>query len=231
MRKKVLIVVSGLICAVLLIPFSAHAEFYKWVDDQGDVHFTDQYANIPEKYRPFVETRKTPIESPPPTITGKPPRDLTPESSELAEEEASVVFRGMISEIDKDARTILVAGTVRTTVFPVPEDTRIRTEYGNHILFADLRTGMWVSVEYVQNGEDIRTLNIRVEATPTSFQNARREGEKEKYKEPKYEPPEYESPTYERPEHKEPKYDTPKYKGLKYIPPKYQRPKYQGSKK
>jgi hypothetical protein len=31
--------------------FLAHAEVYKWVDEKGTVHFTDDYSKIPEKYR------------------------------------------------------------------------------------------------------------------------------------------------------------------------------------
>lgn len=231
MRTRFLIAVLATLCGLLTYSISTHAEFYKWIDDKGDIHFTDQYANIPEKYLPFAETRQTPIESSPPTIMGKPPSDLTPERSKLEEEEASSVFRGVISGIDRDARTIFVAGTVRTMIFPVPQDTGIRTDFGKHILFADLITEMWVSVEYVQNGEDIRTLNIRVEATSSSFQNVRREAQRERYEGPKYVPPDYQGPGYERPKYEEPKYNGPKYKGLKYTGPKYQGPKPGGSKK
>jgi len=31
------------------------AEVYKWVDDQGVVHFTDDFSQIPERYRPEIE--------------------------------------------------------------------------------------------------------------------------------------------------------------------------------
>ncbi len=37
---------------------SSYAEMYKWVDDKGTVHFTDDLSNIPEKYREDAETRK-----------------------------------------------------------------------------------------------------------------------------------------------------------------------------
>ena len=35
----------------LLISQSSHAEIYKWVDEEGIVHFADDPATIPEKYR------------------------------------------------------------------------------------------------------------------------------------------------------------------------------------
>jgi len=37
----------------------AHAEIYKWVDEKGTVHFTEDPATIPEKYREKVKSRTT----------------------------------------------------------------------------------------------------------------------------------------------------------------------------
>jgi hypothetical protein len=44
----------------LMIPFLIHAEVYKWMDDKGTIHFTDDYSNIPSSYRERlkVEIRK-----------------------------------------------------------------------------------------------------------------------------------------------------------------------------
>lgn len=39
-----------------------YGEMYKWVDEKGTLHFTDDLSNIPEKYRPDAETRKAPKE-------------------------------------------------------------------------------------------------------------------------------------------------------------------------
>ena len=44
---------------ILLFLFSAEfsfAEVYKWVDEKGLVHFTDDFIQIPEKYRTKVES-------------------------------------------------------------------------------------------------------------------------------------------------------------------------------
>jgi clan AA aspartic protease (TIGR02281 family) len=46
----------------VLVP-SSYGEMYKWVDEKGTVHFTDDPSNIPEKYRPDAETRKPREES------------------------------------------------------------------------------------------------------------------------------------------------------------------------
>ena len=63
MRKKVFIVVLSVILGLLMIPFLVHAEFYKWIDDKGDIRFTDEYSNIPEKYLPVAETQWFPKET------------------------------------------------------------------------------------------------------------------------------------------------------------------------
>jgi hypothetical protein len=90
MRKKSFLVALSVIFGLLMNPILVHADyFYKWIDDKGDVHFTDEYSNIPEKYRPVIETRKTPIESSVPIINKKPTSELVPESSKPVEQETS----------------------------------------------------------------------------------------------------------------------------------------------
>ena len=37
---------------------SSYGEMYKWVDEKGTVHFTDDLSTIPEKYREDAESRK-----------------------------------------------------------------------------------------------------------------------------------------------------------------------------
>jgi len=58
MEKKVLFGVS--LIGLLMIPFIVHAEIYKWIDDKGTIHFTDDYSNIPSSHRERlkVEIRK-----------------------------------------------------------------------------------------------------------------------------------------------------------------------------
>jgi len=53
---------------IILIIFSSSvcfAELYKWVDDKGALHFTDDITAIPEKYRENVKTETMKEESPP----------------------------------------------------------------------------------------------------------------------------------------------------------------------
>jgi len=49
MGRKTLI--AAFIIGFLMIPFSTYAEVYKWIDEKGTVHFTDDYGNIPSTYR------------------------------------------------------------------------------------------------------------------------------------------------------------------------------------
>ena len=66
----------------------SYGETYKWVDDKGAVHFTDDLSTIPEKYREEVETRKSPKE----TSTSQ-PLEVTPTSfpARVAEPEGVTV--------------------------------------------------------------------------------------------------------------------------------------------
>jgi clan AA aspartic protease (TIGR02281 family) len=65
---------------ILLIIFltafvpTSYGEMYKWVDEKGTIHFTDDLLSIPEKYRPDAETRKPTkeISAPKPQEKSKP---------------------------------------------------------------------------------------------------------------------------------------------------------------
>jgi Skp family chaperone for outer membrane proteins len=46
------------ICFLVFLT-AAHAEIFKWVDEKGTVHFTEDSATIPEKYRDQVKSRQT----------------------------------------------------------------------------------------------------------------------------------------------------------------------------
>ena len=59
----------SLIIAVGLLFFSALAfgqEVYKWVDEKGTVHFSDDLGQVPEKYRNRIQ-KETPPKEPPPS--------------------------------------------------------------------------------------------------------------------------------------------------------------------
>lgn len=47
--------ISVIILFILFISEISFAEVYKWVDEKGAVHFTDDMMQVPEKYRPKAE--------------------------------------------------------------------------------------------------------------------------------------------------------------------------------
>lgn len=49
----------------------AFSQAFKWVDEKGNIHFTDDYSQIPEKYRPGSERRGIPAEAVEPKLTEK----------------------------------------------------------------------------------------------------------------------------------------------------------------
>jgi peptidoglycan hydrolase CwlO-like protein len=71
--------ISLLIAAALLF-YSASAfgqEVYKWVDEKGIVHFTDDLGEVPEKYREQIQKERPPKESTPPQPTSPPSIEST----------------------------------------------------------------------------------------------------------------------------------------------------------
>jgi len=75
------LIILFIILLTVLVP-SSYAEMYKWVDEKGTVHFTDDLSNIPEKYRPDAETRKPPKENTTPRPQEKPKPSLPSKVSE-----------------------------------------------------------------------------------------------------------------------------------------------------
>jgi len=70
-----------IILLTVLVP-SGYAEMYKWVDEKGTIHFTDDASSIPEKYREDAETRKPSKEILTPRPQEKPKPSLSPKVSE-----------------------------------------------------------------------------------------------------------------------------------------------------
>ena len=69
-----------LIILLVIVGSPAYAEVYKWVDEKGTVHFTDDLSKIPEKYRPDAQSQKTPQEFSPPKKEVETASDPTPQN-------------------------------------------------------------------------------------------------------------------------------------------------------
>jgi clan AA aspartic protease (TIGR02281 family) len=85
-----------IIILAVLVP-SSYGEMYKWVDEKGTVHFTDDLSNIPEKYREDAETRKPPKETPTPQPQEKSEPSLSENISEPEGITVDLAQRGEVS--------------------------------------------------------------------------------------------------------------------------------------
>lgn len=89
-------------CCLVLSCAAAHAELYRWTDDAGKTHITDNPATIPPAYRHRVRAPDTaPVASPeapprpgapsePVTAPQRVPQPTTPESSASGTSDASI---------------------------------------------------------------------------------------------------------------------------------------------
>ena len=78
--------------------FPAYAEMYKWVDEKGTVHFTDDLSKIPEKHRSDADPRKMPGEISPPKKEEVPASTLAPQQpSEPVGFEIPIKIKGEVA--------------------------------------------------------------------------------------------------------------------------------------
>ena len=54
---------SILLIMLLAVSFSHSAEIYRWTDEKGTVHFTDDVSKIPEQYRDQTKKMEIPMEA------------------------------------------------------------------------------------------------------------------------------------------------------------------------
>ena len=91
--------ISFIVVLAVFAP-SSYGEMYKWVDERGTVHFTDDLLNIPEKYREDAETRKPPKETSPPKPQEKPQPLLPEKVSEPEGMSVDLVRSGEVSFVE-----------------------------------------------------------------------------------------------------------------------------------
>ena len=159
MQKTVLI--AALTISLLMIPFLAHTEVYRWVDEKGTVHFTDDNSRIPEKYGHQIEKRSF-SEDPKPMMEERKTENKTagiPFSSSGVGE-TPLLFSGLISTVGSG--TIVVKGEGKDMVFLVSEGTSIKTDYGQNVSFGQLKNGSPVTIEYIKKGGDNHANSITV---------------------------------------------------------------------
>ena len=87
---------AAILSILVLIIFASpgYGEMYKWVDEKGTTHFTDDISTIPERYRQDVEERKAPKETSSPEMKEKPISSPTPKAAESEGIEVNLWRRG-----------------------------------------------------------------------------------------------------------------------------------------
>jgi len=89
-------VVPFVILLAVFVPCS-YGEMYKWVDEKGTVHFTDDLSTIPEKYRGETETRTPPQEASAPQLQEMPKSPLPTKVAEPEGITVDLVRNGEVS--------------------------------------------------------------------------------------------------------------------------------------
>jgi hypothetical protein len=79
MMKRMIL--AGTIGLLILATLAFGQEVYRWVDEKGTVHFTDDLGQIPEKYRGQFQKERPP-EEPPPAQPSPPQSIQGPKSTE-----------------------------------------------------------------------------------------------------------------------------------------------------
>ena len=85
MKRTCLIIIAGLLFSSVL---AFGQEAYKWVDEKGTVHFTDDLGQVPEKYREQIQ-KKVPPKEPTPSQPTSPLSIESPKSMEPEKETES----------------------------------------------------------------------------------------------------------------------------------------------
>jgi len=83
MKRMGLLILMGL--TFLSFSLALGQEVYKWVDEKGTAHFTDDLGLVPEKYRENIQKEKSPKE-PTPSQPTSPPSIETPKGMEAEKE-------------------------------------------------------------------------------------------------------------------------------------------------
>jgi|GEM_PF-2814191 len=95
-------------------------------------------------------------------------------------EELPRIFSGRISEVDIGTGTITVKDGEKDMVFPISEETKIKTEYGVAVPFNQLKNDMQVTVEYLKEGNTIQPLSIKTIGIRKGFGKKQKQNQKKK---------------------------------------------------
>jgi len=121
MRSRLVLVLTAFL--LLAYPLQAQ-ELYRWVDENGVIHFTDNFLSIPEKYRDKVEKRSTAPAGESPTPGPRPGTESIPLTAPrqlfkipFARAGNHMIVQGIVNR-ERTTQFILDTGASLTTISP-----------------------------------------------------------------------------------------------------------------
>jgi predicted aspartyl protease len=158
-------------CLTPLLAFGQ--EFYRWTDESGAVHFTDNLYSIPEKYRNEAQKRFQPASRPPPAA-----------AEAKTDRPAGAATDSIVVPFKREGNLIIVQGTVNgaavrfifdtgaeLTVLPASFASRLGVSPGNGIFITVTGVGGSVDVPLVEvdvglGGAEVRDLEATLNDLP-----------------------------------------------------------------
>ncbi len=126
---------------LLLLPGTAFSETFKWVDKNGETHFTDDYLKIPREYRDRIKKRK-----------GSPTSVIKPEPAVIKEKSIEPV---KMEEADPMGKEVPQEGKKKITM--LKKITSTVDEKGNAVFSGKIRNNskeLFSSMEIVFTLQD-----------------------------------------------------------------------------
>ncbi len=85
------------------------------------------------------------------------------------------IFSGPISNVDGGARTIVVKSEEKEMAVNIFDDTKIKTEDGVNVPFAELKNGMAVTIEYMKYDSGMDALSVKIATLSKGFGKKQKE--------------------------------------------------------
>jgi hypothetical protein len=176
MRRNEISMAAVTILSGFFISFGASAEVFRWVDDKGTVHFTEEESDIPEKYRDQaeksspredsgsatekkVETDKTKRKEPARSSAKEPVEKQRPNIRKI-ESDVSDCFQNILSLWnDKKYEALYDCG-----------DRKSRTRMAREEFGRRMRTHPW---ELASSWEKVRDVEVEVKSATLAYVTAR----------------------------------------------------------
>jgi len=148
-----------------LAPLPWANEMYRWTDEKGTVHFTDDPSKIPQQYLDRVRKSDAPESTPVQKETSPPAGSKEDRVQQYLDEfdrkvEEKKKFERRVSELDEELRLI------KERLKEIEELEKVDYEY--YIPFRDPRTGKFVPVASPYYDEKVR-LTKRMEIVKTEI--------------------------------------------------------------